>query len=309
MDESLVCCIGGEPASPKNVIGRRAYCDLHFAQVNKHHIGYWRAGALQIILMGVFSAVIAVLADNLHNLSQSQLILIGLFLAIAPTVWWLAYFYREDHLEPEPKTRIAQVFGLALLLTLAVGIPLINDFFGVQSWSGTNRITSVLASILIIGFTYMAIVYFAVRAVVYATSEFDERMDGIVYGTTAGLGVATLLNLHHIIDNQGVALAPGVIHVVTTALAQASFGGLLGYFMAQAKFEHRPKWWVPAGLSLAAVLNGLFTWLIDEVSASGLTVDPWRSLVFGLVVALGTFFALVALMRRANRLTLDASGS
>ena len=153
MDEPLVCCICGEPAPAKNIIGRRAYCDLHFAQVNKHHIGYWRAGALQIVLMGIFSAIIAVLADNLHNLSQMQLILIGLFLAIVPTVWWLAYFYREDQLEPEPKTRIAQVLGLALLLTYAVGLPLINDFFNIQAWSGTNRIISALASILIIGFT------------------------------------------------------------------------------------------------------------------------------------------------------------
>ena len=52
------------------------------------------------------------------------------------------------------------------------------------------------------------------RAIVYATPEFDERMDGIVYGTVAGLGVATLLNLRYMIDNDGVALAPGVIQVV-----------------------------------------------------------------------------------------------
>jgi protease PrsW len=309
MDEQLKCCICGEPASPSNIIGQRAYCDRHFAQVNKHHLGFWRTAFVQIILMGVFSGIIAVLADTVHDLNQTTLILVGLFLAIVPTAWWLFFFYREDQLEPEPKTRIAAVFGLALLLTDSVGLRLINGVFDYQTWSVTNQMTSLLGSILVIGFVYMAIEYFAVRVVVYATDEFDERMDGIVYGTTAGLGVATLLNLHHIIDNQGVALAPGVIFVVTTALAQASFGGLMGYFMAQAKFEHRPIWWVPAGVALAAILNGLFTWLIGEVSVSGLTVDPWRSLIFGLIVALATFAVLVALMRRANRLTLSPSGS
>jgi RsiW-degrading membrane proteinase PrsW (M82 family) len=139
---------------------------------------------------------------------------------------------------------------------------------------------------------------------VYATPEFDERMDGIVYGTVAGLGVATLLNLRYIIDNDGVAIAPGVIHTATTALAQASFGGVMGYFMAQAKFEHRPVWWVPLGVAAAATLNGLFSWLIREISARGLTVDPWRSLVLGLAVALATFFLLVALMRRSTQVTL-----
>ena len=308
MSESrtLRCCICGEPAPPGNIMGGRAYCDRHFAMVNKHHMGFWRASIIQIVLMGIFSLVVAAIADSLPQLDQTALIIVGLILAIIPTVWWLFFFYREDQLEPEPKTKIAEVFFLALLVTYAVGLPLINGFYQYQLWSGINRMTSLIAHILIVGFTYMTIVYLAVRAMVYATDEFDERMDGVVYGTTAGLGVATLLNLYHIINNQGVALGPGVIYVVTTALAHASFGGLLGYFMAQAKFEHRPVWWVPLGLCVSAVLQGLFVWLINEVSANGLTVDPWRSLIAGIVVALATFAVLIALMRRANRLTLTA---
>ncbi len=305
MDEPLRCCVCQDEVSPPyNTMGGRVYCAKHFAIVNKHHMGYWRAGILQIFLMGLFSVIVALLADNVRDLNQTTLIIVGLFLAVVPTAMWLVYFYKEDQLEPEPKMKIAGVFLLALLLTDVFGLRLINDVFHFQVWTQTNRVTSLLASILIIGFTFETIKYAAVRAVVYATEEFDERMDGVVYGTTAGLGVATLLNLHHIIDNQGVALAPGVIHVVTTALAQASFGGLMGYFMAQAKFEHKPIWWVPLGISFAAVLDGLFTWLIDEVSVTGLTVDPWRSLLLGLIVAMASFLALVALMRRANALTL-----
>jgi protease PrsW len=309
MDGNLRCCICDEPASSSNVMGGRAYCDRHFAIVNKPHRGFWRSAFVQVVLMGVFAAVVAVIAAPFTNLDQTTLLIVGILLAIVPTALWLIYFYQQDRLEPEPKTKIAAVFLLALILTDVIGLRLVNDFFQFASWTVTNRVTSLLASILIVGFTFETIKYFVVRAVVYASDEFDERMDGVVYGTTAGLGVATLLNLHHIIDNQGVALAPGVIHVVTTALAHASFGGLMGYFMAQAKFEHRPVWWVPFGLSLAAVLNGLFTWLINEVSVDGLSVDPWRSLILGLVVALATFLALVALMRRANILTLEPSAS
>jgi hypothetical protein len=88
------------------------------------------------------------------------------------------------------------------------------------------------------------------------------------------------------------------------SLAHGSFGGLMGYFMAQAKFEHKPVWWVPLGVVIAAVLNGLFTWLMSEISASGLTVQPLRSLALGVVVALVVFGLLLALMRRATQSTL-----
>lgn len=308
MNENLRCCICDTAGSPPfHVYGGRAYCDRHFALVSKPHSGFWRSAMAQIISMATFAVVVALVAGALPPLGSTTLFWVGLLLAIVPTALWLLYFYQQDRLEPEPKTKIAGVFVLALLLTETIGLRLIDKVFLFREWTTINRETSLLASILIIGFTLETIKYVAVRALVYATDEFDERMDGVIYGSAAGLGVATLLNLHLIVDNQGVALAPGVINVVTTALAHASFGGVLGYFMAQAKFEHKPLWWVPLGLVVAATLNGLFTWLIDEVSVAGLQVEPWRSLVLGVIVALATFGVLVALMRRANALTMEAT--
>ncbi|HEX5689227.1 MAG TPA: PrsW family glutamic-type intramembrane protease, partial [Roseiflexaceae bacterium] len=303
MAEQVRCCVCNEPLEPPFLLIKgRAYCERHYALVNKPHPGFWRASVIQIAGMAIFSVVLALLGSWLGPVEGTARLLIGLFLAIVPSALWLFYFYRQDRLEPEPKHQIALVFVAALLLADVIGRRVVDDWFRVASWASTDTTTSLLASILIVGFTRQAIAYAAVRAMVYATPEFDERMDGIVYGTVAGLGVATLLNLRYIIDNGGVAIAPGVIQTVTTALAQASFGGLMGYFMAEAKFTHRPIWFVPLGFAVAAILNGLFTWLISEVSASGLAVDPWRSLLLGLVLALVVFFVLVGLMRRTTQL-------
>ncbi|HNP87216.1 MAG TPA: PrsW family glutamic-type intramembrane protease [Kouleothrix sp.] len=306
MSEQVRCCICGDPLEPPyHTIGKRAYCARHFAQINKPNTGFWRAGLIQIVLVGLFSGIIALLAANLGPINPTALVVIGLLLAIVPSAVWLVFFYRQDRLEPEPKTSIAQVFLLALILTDVFALRLFNDWFKLANWAPAETFTSLLANILIVGFTIAGIVYVAVRLPVYATPEFDERMDGIVYGTVAGLGVATLLNLHYVLDNGGVALGPGVIHVTTTALAQASFGGVLGYFMAQAKFEHKPVWWIPLGVVLAAVLNGVFSWLMSEISAAGLAVQPWRSLVLGVVLALIVFGVLLALMRRAMQTVLE----
>ena len=304
MTDKPICCVCHEPVElPYKTLGGRLYCERHYEIVNKPHTGFWRAGVIQIVGMAIFSLIVAVIAGNLGPLDRTAQIVLGLFLAIVPSLLWLVYFYRQDRLEPEPKTHVGLVFMAALILTDFLALRLINDWFQVGTWASANTWTSLAASILINGFVLQACAYIAVR-LVYAGDEFDERMDGIVYGTVAGLGVATLLNLHYIIDNQGVELAPGVINVVTTALAQASFGGLMGWFMAEDKFSVRPFWFVPLGFTIAAVLNGLFSWLINEVSAAGLAVEPLRSLILGLLVALATFGVLVWLMRFSTDVTL-----
>jgi RsiW-degrading membrane proteinase PrsW (M82 family) len=298
------CCICGDAVTPPfNTVGGRVYCASHYAQVNKPHTGFWRATLIQVVGMAIFSAVVAVLANLLPPLDTLPLVLLGLFLAIVPTALWLIYFYQQDRLEPEPKAKLGLVFMTALLLTDVVARRLIYEWFRVPEWAATNTWTSLGASIFISSIIYQAIIYIAIR-MVYQSSEFDERMDGIVYGTVAGLGVATMLNLRYIVDNGGVELAPGVVRTVTTALALASFGGLMGWFMAEAKFTHKKSWWVPAGFALSVLLNGAFSWLIGEVADAGLGVEVWRSLAFGLLVAIGAFLTLALLMRRATEVSV-----
>ena len=303
--DQVVCCVCGEVLeSPYNMIEGRAYCNRHYAVVHRPNSGVWRAGLVQIVGVAVVTGLIALIAGILPPLSGAALILAGLVIALLPTAFWLVFFYQQDRLEPEPKGAILLVFLLAFLLADVLGVRVVRDWFQTQLWASQDTVTSLLASIFVLGFTYQMIAYIAVRTTVYATTEFDERMDGIVYGTVAGLGIATLINLRFILENGGVALAAGSIRVATTTLALASFSGLMGYFMAEAKFAARPVWWVPLGVVVAAICNGLFSWLISEVSATGLTVDPWRSLLLGLLVAIAVFGVLIALMRRITTVAI-----
>lgn len=304
------CCVCHEPQTPPyTTLGGRVYCARHFAAVNKPHSGFWRATLVQIVGMAALAGLVALGATQIGPLSGPALLLAGVLLALVPSALWLGFFYQQDRLEPEPKAQVAGVFILAALLTDVIARRLFTEWLGLASWAPYTDLTSLLSSILIVGATYQAIVYVVVRVLVYDTAEFDERMDGIIYGTVAGLGIATMTNLYYVVANEGVALGPGVINTVTTALAAASFGGLQGWFMAEAKFEHKPVWWVPLGYALCTLLNGLFSWLIGEVSASGLSVDPWRSLLLGLGVALAAFLALAFLIRRTTEVTLRRAGS
>lgn len=311
--EPTICCVCHRPVdqdAPR--IGRRFYCPEHYERLSRNRPSVWRSGVLNIIALIAFALAVALLAGLIAPvLEGAGLILAGLVLALVPALLWLGFFYAQDRLEPEPKSYVAGVFVLGALLASAVGVPVVRDLFQVQTWLGRSLLVNLLGSILVVGFVQEFLKYAAVRYSVYLLPEFDERMDGVLYGTAAGLGYATMLNVQYVVQSGGVDLGMGVVRIVVVALAQASFGGITGYFLARAKFEDEPVWWMPLGLALAAILNGIFSVARGGVTRvgsamAGSTTNPWYGLLLAALVAVLTLGALIALIRRANRLT--ASG-
>jgi RsiW-degrading membrane proteinase PrsW (M82 family) len=154
-------------------------------------------------------------------------------LALGPALLWLLFFYWQDRLEPEPIGQVGRIFIAGLALAGGIGIPLTNELFRVQDWLYRDAGTTALGAICVIGAIESFTVYAAVRLFIYDSSEFDERVDGVVYATAAGLGYATALNLRFILSNGGAALGTGEVYVTEVALAQAAFAGLLGYFLGR----------------------------------------------------------------------------
>ncbi len=304
--EQKICCVCHKPVGEDaKTLGRRFYCDEHYAKVTRERKGVWQSGIAEIVAVLLFVALIEVIISIAKpTLTGTPLLLTGLVMALVPAVIWMVFFYRQDRLEPEPKVYVLEVFLLGALLASALGIPLVRDLFRVQDWLGQSTLTNILGSILVIGFVQEFLKYAAVRYSVYLSTEFDERVDGVVYATAAGLGFATMLNINYVVSNAGVDLRMGMIRIAVTTLAQASFAGISGYFLGRAKFEEEPVWWLPLGVTIAAVLNGLFTFVRGEITRVGLTVNPWNGLILATVVAALTFIALYYLMRRANKLTL-----
>lgn len=309
-----ICCVCHRSVGPDaKRLGGRAYCDLHYAKVTQDRPSAWRAGLGLVVGQVGFVLVVEALVSLLKpTLTGWSLLAVGLLLALVPAIIWLIFFYQQDRLEPEPKGYVFAVFLLGGLLAQAVGIPLLQDVFEVRRWLPLSLWANILGSILVIGFTQESLKYAAVRYSIYPSAEFDERVDGVVYGTAAGLGYATMLNIYYVVASGGVNLQAGVIRIAVTALAQASFSGLSGYFLGRAKFEDEPVWWLPSGLALASVLNGLFTFARGELTTTNLSLagggfNPWPGLILAAVVAVATFGILFYLIRRANRLTLARS--
>ncbi len=281
------------------------------AKLTHERRGLWVANIIEVLGLLAFVGIMALVArlTPVSGLQGNALIAIGLVMAAVPAVLWMVFFYRQDKAEPEPKHYIVAVFLLGLLVANAIAIPLLDRFFRVQEWLYTNTVIHIVGSILVIGIVQEFCKYLAVRYSVYRTSEFDERTDGIIYATAAGLGFATMLNFNYVLSNGGVDLTAGAIRIVETTLAHASFAGILGYFLGQARFERTPVYYMPLGLLTAATLNGLFFFVLDQVTSNGLVYTPTNGLLLAAAVAVVTLGIVVFLIRRANRETQALLGA
>jgi hypothetical protein len=166
----------------------------------------------------------------------------------------------------------------------------------------------LFGEVLLVGALSMGIVYAAVRGVVYFSPEFDERLDGIIYGMAAALGVATVVNFLYVLRHEGVDLDIGSIRMVVNAMGYASFGGVLGYFMGQARFEKTPAYYLPAGLGLAALLTGLYFFLLDRTAGDAFGNNGGRDLLLAAFLALLAVLLLNYLVNRTNEETDRVAG-
>ena len=312
MNNESFCCVCHIQVEEPKMLGGRPYCANCYPKVTQERRGLWQAGVIEIVALLIFVALVAFVGAPLIRAAGIEsrrpgdpvVVLIGVILALIPALIWLVFFYRQDRLEPEPKQYVFGVFLLGALLAGAAAIPLTGDLFQVEDWLYRSVLSRILGSILVVGFIQEFLKYAAVRYSIYSSAEFDERVDGVIYATAAGLGFATMLNFQYVLAYRGVDPTIGAIRMVVNALAHASFAGVMGYFLGQAKFEAKGPLWLPAGLCLVAILNGLFFYVEDVATAQGLQFRPVYGLAVATVIAIATFAAVFYLIRRANIRTL-----
>jgi RsiW-degrading membrane proteinase PrsW (M82 family) len=258
-----------------------------YAKAGYRRNGVWRSAIIAVVALLVFVAIIVALDTALKpQLSGLGLLVAGIVLALVPAGLWLTFFYMQDRVEPEPVGQVARIFVIGLALAGAIGIPLTNTIFRVQDWLYRDTASMLLGSLLI-GSVETFIIYATVRYFIFNDAEFDERTDGVVYGTAAALGYATAINLQFFLTSGGSGFGSGEIYVAELALAYAAFGGVIGYFLGHAKLERDPIWWLPLGFLITVLLSGLFFILRGQLETGSIMASTKAALpsVSGLVLA------------------------
>lgn len=138
---------------------------------------------------------------------------------------------------------------------------------------------------------------------VWHKPEFDERMDGIVYATRAGLGFAMVENVLYLLGTEGGGefLAVYVARALLAVPGHAIWAGFMGYYAARRRFD-RAGPGVIGGYLIAVFLHGAYdaaVFLRAPLIDDGYTAVANGLLLIPVAIIIGGGIVLRRLARRA----------
>mgnify|MGYP001240049021 FL=1 len=182
-----------------------------------------------------------------------------LLITIVPSILILLYFFLSDKFK-EPKGTIALVFFLGICICLPAGY--INSFM-------ENNFKDIFSERLLFSFLGPAwceelLKFIILYYVVLKRSEFNEPMDGIVYGVAVSLGFATLENYEYVfIYSEKWEIDPYQIAILRSYSAvpmHGLLGCVMGFYFGMYTFTANKKYLILC-LLIPFIIHGLYNFL------------------------------------------------
>jgi len=183
---------------------------------------------------------------------------------LAPAIFWMAYFYFKDRLQPEPFLKIGTAYILGIGSALAViqlykllpllGIPddpsLLMEHQSLEYLFYSIGVTGLIEEF----FKFLPFLVFVLNF-----RAFDEPIDGIIYASMIALGFASYENIHYLAYMDGPELLG---RAFASPLTHTIFSSIWGYTAGSARLAGKPLIWPSlTGIGLAALSHGVFNFL------------------------------------------------
>lgn len=225
-------------------------------------------------------------------------------LAVVPALGLTVYFYLRDRYEPEPRGYVALAFGYGLLVlvpALWLG-PWVRGAVSPE-WLALSGVWGRLyEDFLVAGAVEEGLKVALFWATIARWREFDEPMDGVVYGAALALGLAAVENLYYVeLCHRTLgcgALRLALLRGVFAVPAHALLGASMGYFVGRAKFV-RQRWHLAYLVPASALVPWGFHGAYDHLASY---VGSWSGWITLGVASLAMWvFVLVAISHALGR--------
>ena len=159
-----------------------------------------------------------------------------LLVTILPSILIVLFFVKSDKFK-EPTKEIIKVFFLGIFITIPAYY--LNTYLS-EIWYSTNASEGLISSFLTAAPVEEGLKLSVLYFFVYKMKDFNEPIDGIVYGVTVSLGFATLENIYYVylladyFETTSMTLA--ILRSFSAIPAHAVFGIFMGYFFMKYVF-------------------------------------------------------------------------
>jgi RsiW-degrading membrane proteinase PrsW (M82 family) len=192
-----------------------------------------------------------------------------------PVVFWAGYHYYKDRHLPEPISHLALALGLGvgsyyLGMLMYRALDLVNLRYDAYVLAETSLPGLFAFAILAIGIIEELAKMIPFLLVVVRFKEFNEPIDGIIYGSFIALGFAAVENVQYLNFVTGLeawarGFASPVIHIV--------FASIWGYYIGRAYLRRRSLLrTIIATLAVTAILHGIYDFVVIAMPTPALPV-------------------------------------
>jgi RsiW-degrading membrane proteinase PrsW (M82 family) len=194
---------------------------------------------------------------------------------ILPVLFWAGYHYYKDRHLPEPVSHLALAFILGvgsfyLGMFMYRALDFVNLRYDAYLLAETSLPGLFAYAILVIGVIEELAKMIPFLLVVIHFKEFDEPIDGIIYGSFIALGFAAVENIQYLHFVTGLeawarGFAGPVIHIV--------FASIWGYYIGKAYLCRRSLGLTfLAALAFTAILHGIYDFVVIALPKPALPV-------------------------------------
>jgi RsiW-degrading membrane proteinase PrsW (M82 family) len=272
--------------------------------------------AQMLILLGV--TLVVYLAFNVIDVRLLRPVLQGIDLALValPVVLWLFFSVWRERAVQQPRVRLLTVAIVSALVANAIAIPFIDGVFQVNRWLPlSSAVSRIIGYTFTVGVTQEILKYIVIRYTAWPDG-FRVRVDGVAYGIASAVGYATVLNVRFFLESSAT---PDIvaIQVFNNLAANVAASIIVGYGLAEVRFDRPMPFLMTFSLAFGALVNGLMIPLRGALSSTGFSLEPGGGILdilrplFGLGLSGGALLivavAMGLLFANAERRALEAA--
>lgn len=215
------------------------------------------------------------------------IVLIVFFLLFAGLTW---YLLSRDRGSKEPVGALWAAGGFGLL-AVAIALLLETHLTSPDAAAHSRQIGFLFANFIGVGVIEELAKFLPLALFIYKKRYFNEHTDGIIYFALCGLTFGLFENVAYTV---GFGTGTGLGRILLVPFFHAATTGIIGYYLAKAKVEGRPRTTVLLPLVVIALMHGVY----DFGLMSGILQFQILSLVLTILLTLGLFLYYM----RANEL-------